>query len=221
MSAASVPSASHRVRRALGLLSVAAAGLCASASVPAQQAPEAAALPSPGPAAGATYVIDRTHTFVIYEIGHYATSTNRGRFRVRGGTVRIDADGRSAAVDITIDVASVSTGVDALDRHLQSREFFDVAAFPVARFAADRMALSAGRIGAAEGALTMKGVTRPVVLQGLRFNCYVSPELRRQVCGGDFETRLRRSDFGIQWGLGVGFEDDVRLLVQVEAVQSR
>ena len=206
--------------RNVALAMAVAAWLSAPAGVRAQQAPEAAALPSPGPVAGATYVIDRTHTFVIYEIGHYATSTNRGRFSVRNGTVRIDADGSSGAIDITIDVASVNTGVDALDRHLQSREFFDVAAYPVARFAADRIVLSA-KASSAEGALTMKGVTRPVALQGRRFNCYISPELRRQVCGGDFETTLRRSDFGIDWGLGVGFDDEVRLLVQVEAVQSR
>jgi polyisoprenoid-binding protein YceI len=213
--------ASARVVRCTALVVAAALGLCAPDSMHAQQAPEAAALPSPGLAAGATYVIDRTHTFVVYEIGHYATSTNRGRFGVRGGTVRIDADGRTGTIDITIDVASVSTGVDALDRHLQSREFLDVAAFPVARFAADRIVVSAGGVGAAEGALTLKGVTRPVALQGRRFNCYVNPELRRQVCGGDFETRLRRSEFGIDWGLGVGFDDEVRLLVQVEAVRAR
>lgn len=202
-------------------LIIAAAWLCAAASAPAQQAPEEAALPSNGPGRGATYVIDRTHTFVIYEIGHYATSTNRGRFGVRSGTVRIDAGGSTGSIDITIDVGSVDSGVDALNRHLQSREFFDVAAFPVARFAADRITFSAGKVTAAEGALTMKGVTRPLTLQARRFNCYISPELRRQVCGGDFETTVRRSDFGIDWGLGVGFDDDVRLLVQVEAVLSR
>jgi len=209
--------ACHASRKVL----FAAAWLCAAAIAQAQRAPEAAAMPSQGPAPGATYVIDPTHTFVIYEIGHYATSTNRGRFGIRSGTVRIDAGGSSGSIDITIDVASVSTGVDALDRHLQSREFFDVAAHPVARFAADRITFSNTKVTAAEGALTIKGVTRPMTLQGRRFNCYLSPELRRQVCGGDFETTVRRSEFGIDWGLGVGFDDEVRLLVQVEAVRSR
>jgi polyisoprenoid-binding protein YceI len=53
-----------------------------------------------------------------------------------------------------------------------------------------------------------------------RFNCYLSPIFVRQVCGGDFEATIKRSDFGIVWGLNFGFEDRVRLLVQVEAIRT-
>ena len=70
----------------------------------------------------------------------------------------------------------------------------------------------------AAGTLTLLGVSRPVELRAQRFNCYQSPLVGRQVCGGDFEATIRRGDFGIIWGLNFGFENDVRLLVQVEAV---
>ena len=62
------------------------------------------------------------------------------------------------------------------------------------------------------------GQVRPIKLKANRFNCYMSPLLNRQVCGGDFETTVERSQWGITWGLNFGFENKVRLLVQVEAV---
>lgn len=198
------------------LMAAAASTLALSAA--AQQAADWVALPSPGPAKSTTYVVDPTHTFVMYEVGHYGTTTNRGRFSTRDGSIRIDADARSAAIDITMDMLTINSGVDALNRHLQSRDFFNVAAFPIARFVADAVPIAEGRITSVPGSLTLLGVTRPVALQARRFNCYISPVIRRQVCGGDFETTLKRSDFGITWGLAFGFEDSVRLLVQVEAV---
>ena len=187
----------------------------------ARQAPEAAALPSGGPAKGATYVIDPTHTFVLYEIGHYGTTTNRGRFSTKDGTVKVDAAGTSGQVDITMDISTVNTGVDLLNRHVQSKDFFDVADFPTGHFVADRISFVGDRVSEVPGSLTLHGKTVQVVLKANRFNCYVSPLFARQVCGGDFETTITRSDFGITWGLNFGFEDKVRLIVQVEAIKSQ
>jgi polyisoprenoid-binding protein YceI len=184
----------------------------------AQQAPESPALPAGGPVRGATYVVDPTHTFVIYEVGHYGTTTNRGRFSTKDGSVKIDASGRTGTVDITMDIATINTGVDALNRHLQSKDFFNLAAFPTGRFVAERIEFVGDKVRSVPGALTLLGTTRPVTLRADRFNCYLSPVINRQVCGGDFEATIKRSDFGINWGLNFGFEDHVRLLVQIEAV---
>jgi len=192
--------------------------LLAAANSLAQQAPEAAALPSGGPVAGATYVVDPTHTFVIYEIGHYGTTTNRGRFSTKEGSIKIAPGGRGGSVDVTMDIATIHTGVDLLDRHLQSKDFFDVALYPTARFVADRLVFEGDKVRSASGILTLLGKARTVVLSANRFNCYVSPVANRQVCGGDFETTIKRSEFGITWGLNFGFEDNVKLLVQVEAI---
>ena len=181
-------------------------------------APPMAMQPSGGPIKGGRYVIDPTHTFVNYEIGHYGTTTNRGRFSTSDGSVQIDASGASGAVDVTMDMSSVNTGVDLLNRHVQSRDFFNVAAFPTARFRADKMSLSGDKVSEVPGTLTMLGQTRPVVLKASRFNCYMNPMFKRQVCGGDFETTIERSQWGMLWGLNFGFEDKVRLLVQVEAI---
>jgi polyisoprenoid-binding protein YceI len=164
------------------------------------------------------YVIDPTHTFVIYEIGHYGTTTNRGRFSTKEGVVQIDRAGKTGKVDITMDISSINTGVDLLNRHVQSKDFFNAAEFPTGRFVADKFDFAGDKVSQVSGTLTLLGQSHPVTLRANRFNCYESPLLKRQVCGGDFETTVARSQWGINWGLNFGFEDKVRLLVQVEAV---
>jgi polyisoprenoid-binding protein YceI len=181
-------------------------------------APEMAARPAGPPQSGGRYVVDPTHTFVLYEMGHYGTSTNRGRFGTRDGQVQVDTAGQLARVDVTFDMASINTGVDLLNRHVQSSDFLNVADFPTGRYQAEAVRIEEGRVQALQGRLTLLGQTHPVDLRAVRFNCYVSPLHGRQVCGGDFETEILRSQWGINWGLQFGFEDRVRLLVQVEAV---
>ena len=181
-------------------------------------APPMAMMPAGGPVKGASYVIDPTHTFVNYEMGHYGTTTNRGRFSTTDGLVQIDDTGSNGKIDITMDMTSINTGVDLLNRHVQSKDFFNVAAFPTARFQADRIAFNGDKVTEVSGTLTLLGQTRPVLLKASSFNCYLNPLIKRQVCGGDFETTVERSQWGILWGLNFGFEDKVRLLVQVEAI---
>ncbi len=202
-----------------------AAALALAATVQAQTAPgtdfiepPVAMMPSGGPVKGASYVIDPTHTFVNYEMGHYGTTTNRGRFSTTEGMVQIDQSGTGGKIDITMDMSSINTGVDLLNRHVQSKDFFNVAAHPTARFQADNIAFNGAKVTEVGGTLTLMGKSRPIVLKANRFNCYQNPLIKRQVCGGDFETTVERSQWGIVWGLAFGFEDKVRLLVQVEAI---
>ena len=75
------------------------------------------------------------------------------------------------------------------------------------------------KVSEVAGNLTLLGKTNPVVLKATNFNCYVNPMLKVEVCGGDFETTLVRSQYGMGWGLNFGFSDNVRLVVQVEAVK--
>ena len=76
-------------------------------------------------AQSATYVLDPTHTFVTFEIGHFGTSTNRGRFDKKEGTVQFDRAGKTGKVDLTIDATSISTGTPPFDKHLQSADLFN------------------------------------------------------------------------------------------------
>lgn len=173
---------------------------------------------APAQAQTVTYTVDPTHTFVTWEALHFGTSTNRGRFDKKEGKVEIDRTAKTGKVDITIDMASISTGVAPFDGHLKSKDFFDVANHPTARFQASGLSFDGTNVAAVKGTLTLLGKTQPVELKASRFNCYDNPMLKREVCGGDFETTIQRSLFGSTYGLP-GIPDNVRLLVQVEAVK--
>lgn len=170
------------------------------------------------PAQTVTYSIDPTHTFVTWEALHFGTSTSRGRFDRKEGMVQFDRAGRTGRVEITIDMNSISTGVAPFDGHLKSKDFFDTANHPTAKFVADRMSFNGDRVAEVTGALTLLGKTLPVTLKAARFNCYDNPIVKREVCGGDFETTIQRSQWGMTYGLP-GIPDNVRLTVQVEAVR--
>ena len=208
----------YAMKKLLLASALSAAALPFTAIAQEYTAPAVAAKPAGGPVKNGNYVIDPTHTFVMYEMGHYGTTTNRGRFSTKDGSVQIDGTGASGKVDITMDIGTINTGVDLLNRHVQSKDFFNVAEFPTGRFVADRIEFSGDKVVDVPGTLTLMGQTKPVTLKAVRFNCYLNPLINRQVCGGDFETTVQRSDWGINWGLNFGFENKVKLLVQVEAV---
>lgn len=167
----------------------------------------------------ATYAIDPTHTFVDYAIDHFGTSTNRGRFAKSSGTVTFDRAGKAGKIDLTLDMTAIVTGLAAMDKHLQSADFFDSANHPTARFVADRFTFAGDKVTEVAGQLTMRGKTGPVTLKAVRFNCYDNPMFKREVCGGDFETTIQRSQWGVSWGLNMGFLDPVKLTIQVEAIK--
>jgi polyisoprenoid-binding protein YceI len=181
----------------------------------------AAALVSLGTAQAqsATYAIDPTHTFVTFEVQHFGTSTNRGRFDKKEGTVSFDRAGKTGKVDISIDAASISTGTAPFDKHLQSKDFFNAAEFPKVTFTSDKFNFNGDKVSEVSGMLTLLGKALPVTLKASNFNCYQSPIVKREVCGGDFETTIDR----MQWGMGTyvppGQPGNVKLVIQVEAVK--
>jgi len=166
-----------------------------------------------------SYAIDPTHTFANFEVMHFGTSTLRGRFDKKEGMVQIDRAGKTGKLEISIDMSSVSTGVPALDRHLQGKDFFNAAEHPTARFVAERFSFDGDKVGSISGMLTLLGKTGAVTLNASRFNCYLNPLLKREVCGGDFSTSIKRSAWGMGDGLDFGIPDEVRLVVQAEAIK--
>jgi len=182
----------------------------------------AAALAAAGlaQAEAATYAIDPTHTFVTFEAKHFNTSTLRGRFDKKEGTVTFDKAAKSGRVEVSFDMTAISTGVPALDTHLKGKDFFNAAEQPTAKFVGDKFSFDgAGKVTSVAGALTMAGKTQPLTLTAVNFNCYDNPMLKREVCGGDFETTLQRSQWGVSYGLQYGLPDNIRLLIQIEAVK--
>ena len=88
---------------------------------------------------------------------------------------------------------------------------------PAARFVADAFAFDGDKVASATGTLTIMGKSQPVTMKAVRFNCYQNSQLKREVCGGDFETTIQRSQFGIGIAPAVA-PDDVKLLIEVEAI---
>jgi polyisoprenoid-binding protein YceI len=170
-------------------------------------------------AQSATYAIDPTHTFVTFEAKHFNTSTLRGRFEKKEGAVVFDRKAKTGKAEITIDAGSISTGVAPLDGHLKSKDFFNAGTTPTVKFVSDQFTFEGDKVSAVGGQLTMLGKTLPVTLKATNFNCYQNPLLKREVCGGDFETTIARSQWGMTYGLDYGIPDNVRLLVQIEAVK--
>jgi len=166
-----------------------------------------------------TYAIDPTHTTVIYEIMHFNTSTNRGRFDKKEGTVQLDRAAKTGKVEVTFETGSVNSGVPALNTHLTGKDFFNSAEFPTAKFVGDKFTFEGDKVASVSGQLTMLGKTNPVTLKAVNFNCYQNPMLKREVCGGDFDTTITRSQWGVSYGLNYGFSDQIHLLIQVEAVK--
>ena len=167
----------------------------------------------------ATYAVDPTHAAAFYEIGHFGTSTNRGRIPVKEGSVQLDRAAKTGKVDVTLDVAAVNSGIPPLDKHLASADFFDAAQFPTAKFVGDKLTFNGDKLAEVSGQLTLRGKTQPVTLKANNFNCYQNPMFKREVCGGDFETTIKRSLWGVNYGLNYGFADDIRLQVQVEGIK--
>lgn len=167
----------------------------------------------------ATYAIDPSHTFATFEISHFGASVNRGRFDKKEGTVQFDRAGRSGKVDVRFDTGSINTGTPAFDKHLKSADMFNAGKYPTMRFVSDRFVFDEDKVFSVEGQLTLLGKTHPLTLKANQFNCYQSPMLKREVCGGDFEGTVDRTAFGMDYGVQYGFDKNVKVIVQIEAVK--
>jgi len=170
-------------------------------------------------AAPETLRIDPKHTFVTFEVRHFGTSTLRGRFGPIEGHVELDRAAGRGRVGLAIATAGVDTGVKPLDARLCESDLLACRDHPQAFFVAERFRFDAdGRVVEVRGELTLRGVSSPLSLRAQRFGCYRNPLVKREVCGGDFEAELLRSEFGASFGIPfVG--DRVKLKVQVEALR--
>ena len=205
-------------RGLIGLaLGVAVLVATAQPSTPAQPPTPAPPSTSAAPAAAPNYTLDPTHTFVHWEVLHMGTSTIRGRFDKTGGAVQFDPKSQRLDVSISVDTASVSSGVPTIDALLKGSALLDVSAHPQAYFTA-RGARFEGEVPRElRGEFTLRGISQPLTLRALRWHCGLNPLFRRTVCGGDFEAELIRSEFGITHSLPF-VADRVRLLIEVEAI---
>ena len=168
----------------------------------------------------ARYALDADHTYATFAIDHFGASVNRARFDKKSGTISFDKEGKSGKVEVELEIASVNTGTPAFNKHLQSADLFDAEKFPTAKFVSDKFVYDGDKLKEVTGQLTIKGKTNPVTIKANQFGCYESPMLqKREVCGGDFEATIDRTQWGVDYGVAYGFPKQVRLVLQIEAVK--
>lgn len=165
-----------------------------------------------------SYTLDPTHTYPNFTINHLGFSTMHGRFDKTKGSLTMDRAKGTGSVEVVVDMASVSTGMKKRDDHLRSPDFFNVAEFPEMTFKSTNVKFE-GKGAKVTGNLTIKGVTKQVTLNVDSINCGVHPFNKKEVCGFSATTRIKRSDFGIKYGLpAIG--DDLDITLEVEAVKN-
>ncbi len=171
--------------------------------------------------AAETWTIDPAHSSAQFSVRHMMISTVRGEFTKLSGTVQLDEnDITKSKVEATIDATSIDTRNEARDKHLKSSDFFDVANFPTIIFKSTSVEKgSDGRLKVL-GTLTMRGNTKPVVLEVEP----LSPAVKDRAglkSGTSATTKINRQDFGISWshtldGGGLVVSDEVAITIDIE-----
>jgi polyisoprenoid-binding protein YceI len=169
-----------------------------------------------------SYTIDSQHSIVEFAVKHMKVSTVRGRFLGIEGTLHIDeGTPEKSWVDVRINAAAVDTGVKERDEHLRSSDFLNTNLHPRIRFhstTVERVDSDEGRWNI-HGDLTVRGITRPVVLEATLEGRLIDVDFRERI-GFSAETVLNRRDFGINWNGFLGrylVSDEVRVLIDLEA----
>ena len=174
--------------------------------------------------ATAVWNIDPSHSAIHFSVRHMVVSKTRGRFTKFSGQIVFDPDDPAkSSVQVTIDPASLDTADAQRDAHLRSADFFDVDKYPQATFKSTKVIDLGGDKYQVEGDLTIRGVTRPVVLEAV-FEGSAKDPWGGERAGFASVTSLDRKDFGLTWNKaleagGVLVGDKVELTLEIEAVK--
>jgi polyisoprenoid-binding protein YceI len=171
----------------------------------------------------AVWQIDSSHTHSTFTVRHLVISNVRGEFRRTSGTVRIDdRDLSKSSVEAVIDAASIHTREDKRDAHLRSPDFFDVEKHPTITFKSSKVE-KAGDGYKVAGDLTMRGVTRPIVLDVTSLTPEIKDMQGKARRGLSARTTVNRRDFGLDWSkmveAGPVVGDEVRIEIEAEIVK--
>ena len=180
----------------------------------------AMALPMMAVAQTSTWTPDKAHSEVDFSILHMSLSKVHGRFgNIGGQIVWNDADISKSTVNVTIDVSSIDTGVSARDTDLKSAGVFDVAQFPIATFVSTSVAKTANGL-TVNGNLTLRGVTKPVVLQVEGPTGPVPGMDHKPHAGFSASTTISRTAFDLATKYPAAvLGDDVQLRIEMDVVK--
>lgn len=165
-----------------------------------------------------TYKIDPVHSVAYFEVGHAGgISRFMGRFNDMSGELTVDTPEKSK-IKVDVKVDSVDTKSEALDKHLKSPDFFNAVQFPTLSFVSTGVTLNGSGEGSVAGNLTLHGVTKPVTFKLKEIGAGNGPRGDSRV-GYTASTTIKRSDFGITYGIPKAATDDVDLRINIEAIK--
>jgi polyisoprenoid-binding protein YceI len=172
-----------------------------------------------------TWTFDPTHSQIGFSVRHMMVSKVRGEFTKWTGSLDFDAARPEATkVAVTIDAASIDTHEPQRDGHLRSPDFFDAEKFPTLTFTSTRIERD-GEHYRVTGDLTIRGVSRPVVLDA-EFGGQVTDMQGNTRAGFSAKTSIDRKDYGLVWNMvleagGIAVADKIEITLEVEAVKDR
>lgn len=163
------------------------------------------------------YDIDPDHTMVLATWNHFGYSNPSANFGGASGTITYDAQAPEASsVKVTLPLSGLDSFVPKLDEHLRGGDFFDAAKFPEATFTSTSVrAAGEGRLEVT-GDLTIKGISKPVVLDVVLNKAAPHPMGNVPTIGFDATAKVKRSDFGMAMAVPM-VSDEVSLRITTEA----
>lgn len=169
-------------------------------------------------AAPVTYKIDPNHTSVVASWSHFGFSNPIANFGGAEGTITYDpANVGTSKVEVTLPLSGLDSHVQKFDEHLRSADFFDAEKYPNITFKSTKVEAAGDKKLRVFGDLTIKGVTRQVVLDTTINKIGEQPMAKRAAAGFDATTTIKRSDFGVD-KYAPNVSDNVTLRITTEAV---
>ena len=171
-----------------------------------------------------SWQIDSVHSHIYFTARHMMISKVRGQFETFGGSINFDENApENTTVAIEIDVTSINTKDEQRDGHLKSPDFFDVANFPTATFKSTKVVKEDDDEGKLYGELTVRGVTKEVVLD-VEFAGIAKSPWGTTSAGFSASAQLNRKDFGLNWNQaletgGVLVGEKIKLEIELELVK--
>lgn len=176
-----------------------------------------AAAPMSAHAAAETYMMDTTHTTVIWKAGHMGFSFPHGLFSNIEGTLVLDeADPTQSRVDVKIPLDKIATGIPKFDEHLKSKDLLNVEKSATATFKSTKVEKTGDKTAKVTGDLTLNGVTKPVTLDVTLNKIGEHPMKKAKAVGFSATAQIKRSEFGINYAIP-NVPDEVDLTIEAEA----
>lgn len=185
---------------------IGAAALVLSASAVAASAPSG------------NYKIDPAHSVAFFEVGHLGgVSRFMGRFNDMNGDLVVDTPAKST-IKVEIKTDSIDTKHEGLDKHLKSPDFFNAVQFPSLTFSSTAVSLNGAGEGSVAGNLSLHGVTKPVTLKLKQIGSGKGMKGETRV-GYVATGTVKRTDFGMGYGVPGAATDEVDLRINIEAIK--